>query len=126
MVLEAFHEGLLLGAISDHRPEEAEEIVIETAEFTATVVVNEPTISEESAESALGAFPGRKVQLGSGGKAVAMLREAFDLDDGKFDEALLVHVTDAQDFAGLTADGIVDRETWDAIEAYLVPRAVEG
>lgn len=120
MELESFHEGLLLGAISDNRPEEeGGVIVIETDEVLATVVVQDPTISEQTSESALGAFPGRKVQLGSGGKAVNMLREAFGLSDGKFDDELNEKVLDAQNAAGMTTDGIVDRETWEAIAEYL-------
>lgn len=68
----------------------------------------------------LGKFPGRKVQLGSGGKAVEKLREAYGLGKGKFDDELQDHVTFAQELAGLTPDGIVDAETWLALDRILV------
>ncbi|RLA51083.1 MAG: hypothetical protein DRQ65_08300, partial [Gammaproteobacteria bacterium] len=51
-------------------------------------------------ETVLGKFPGRKVQLGSGGKAVSILREAYGLEKGKFDDDLNDHVLFAQDLGG--------------------------
>lgn len=116
MDLEAFAEGLVAGSSPTITTTITTEVpmtvhVVEAEEVESVTVVHEPDVTE----SVLGEFPGRKVKLGSGGKAVAALREAYGLDKGKFDEELLEFVLDAQNAAGMTTDGIVDRETWEAI-----------
>jgi hypothetical protein len=67
----------------------------------------------------LGPFPGRKVSLGSGGKAVTILREVFDLPPGKFDKDLEDLVRALQAYLEIEATGIVDRETWDKFSDYM-------
>lgn len=117
MDIDAFGFGLASQSTEPVEIIETEDtLTIETEEFTATVVVNEPVVTEMT-ETVLGDFPGRKVQLGSGGKAVQMLRDAYDMGKGKFDDELLTHVLLVQENAGMTQDGIVDSETWDAIDA---------
>ena len=121
MDIDAFAAGLVEGSSPTITATITQEVpmtvhVVETEEIPEVVVVHEPEVTEESA---LGDFPGRKVKLGSGGKAVNMLREAFGLGDGKFDDELNEKVLDAQNAAGMTTDGIVDRDTWEAIADYL-------
>jgi len=89
-------------------------------EKLAAELVVAPEEPSDSVGTVLGKFPGRKVQLGSGGKAVEKLREAYGLGKGKFDEDLQDHVIFAQELAGLTPDGIVDKETWQALDSALV------
>lgn len=124
MDLESFGEGLM----SPDAIYAPNKIVLETIE--AAVKIAEPTVtallSAEFAENTedditiLGEFPGRRVQLGSGGKAVDVLRNAYRLDEGKFDEELLDCVIVGQKAAGLTADGIVDSTTWTVLDQLLV------
>ena len=66
---------------------------------------------------ALGKFGGRPVKQGSGGKAVDALRAAFGLPEGKFDNELHVLVVQAQETAELPADGVVDADTWEALDS---------
>jgi hypothetical protein len=127
MDLEAFGDGLL----DSSKPSttlSVDSVIVETEEIDIPVSVHSPDIKEQLAEalnkpieqeSVLGKFPGRKVKLGSGGKAVQALRNVYGLGEGKFDEALQEHVLDAQDSAGLTPDGVVDSDTWDAIDNLL-------
>lgn len=73
-----------------------------------------------TSDTVLGKFPGRKVKVGSGGKAVAQLLEAFGLGGKKFDNELEDHVKMIQELAGLDITGEVDSDTWDAIDTYLL------
>jgi len=93
---------------------------IETETIMVTPVVNEPTAVATNEETVLGKFPGRKVQVGSGGKAVATMKEAFGLGKGKFDEELEDHVKMIQELADLHVDGVVDSDTWAAIDTHLL------
>lgn len=85
--------------------------------------VKSPTVVESSAVepavTVLGKFPGRSVQLGSGGKAVDKLREAYGLGKGKFDDDLNDQIVFAQELAGLTPDGIVDSVVWAVLDGLL-------
>lgn len=100
---------------------------IQVERVEAAPVFAEPTVVDLLAEeltdesmSILGEFPGRRVQLGSGGKAVDVLREAYGLDEGKFDDELNDLVLATQQAAGVTPDGIVDSDTWAVLDNQLL------
>jgi len=48
------------------------------------------------------------------------MKEAFGLGKGKFDEELEDHVKMIQELADLHVDGVVDSDTWAAIDTHLL------
>ncbi len=108
--LSAFGDGLV--GSSAWVVEDVGGVVVEAGGLDVSVGVGVPDVS---VSSGLGVFPGRRVKLGSGGKAVGMLREAFGLGPGRFDEELHELVVGVQVDAGLTPDGVVDRGVWEAV-----------
>jgi len=71
---------------------------------------------EESPVIDLGEFKGRSIALGSTGKKVAALREAFDMGPGDFDIELEMRVQAVQDAHGLEGNGVVEAWTWAALQ----------
>lgn len=128
MDLWSFGEGLSSPAASlpsnvvvervEAAPELAEPTVVE---LLKSELEERPKVV--AVETVLGKFPGRRIQIGSGGKAVDTLREAYGLGAGKFDEELQDHVIFAQEIAGVTADGVVDSSVWIVLDGLLVEEA---
>lgn len=99
-------------------PDTSDTSTVRIDSFAETTEIAEPMIIEEALSPTLGKFPGRKVKAGSSGKAVSALRKFYGLGDGNFDEDLDKLVCKAQRAAGLKVNGVVDRETWEAIEDF--------
>jgi hypothetical protein len=85
-----------------------DELVNEGFDEEFELAVLEGVLSESVG---LGEFPGRPVKLGSGGKAVAMLREWAGLGDGRFDDELHEYIDGLLD----GWDGVVDGDVWDVL-----------
>lgn len=84
------------------------------AELFASENASEPEIVE-----GLGPFKGKTLSLGSGGKKIAILREVFNLGEGEFDEQLEELVKSAQLASGIDPNGMIDSETWVALQIVL-------
>lgn len=130
MNLSAFEDGLADpdGVFEEELYETVE--VVETPDIIVgpdtikfSDIVLEPEVA--SVPTMLGEFPGRAVSLGSGGKAVALLREALGWDEGKFDDDLEGVVVDYQQAAELEPSGVLDNETWEAIDQALLMEEAE-
>ncbi len=100
---------------------EEEEPVLELAVVgPETIKITDVVLDPAVKTTVLGEFPGRAVSLGSGGKAVALLREALDMSEGKFDDELEDMIGGYQFNAGMEVTGVLDIDTWEAIDQALL------
>ncbi|QKE85529.1 peptidoglycan-binding protein [Arthrobacter sp. NEB 688] len=87
---------------------------------TAPVTTRPPSSAPTSTTPAteLTAYKGSTLRLGSSGSAVRALQKALGglSTDGRFGPATQARVVSFQRSATLSATGVVDRRTWDAIE----------
>jgi hypothetical protein len=93
-------------------------VPVEVEEVVEELEIVFDAVTAPSAQ--LGEFKGRPIGVGSTGKKVSELRDAWGLDSiGLFDDELETLVLLVQEEAGLESTGSVDAATWSAIRSHL-------